>query len=258
MKIEDPSDYRPGTKKARLIEKKIWLVQITMPKSLMGDIRTGSVELEDQEIDLKDLAKATEGYSGADIAALCREAGMQVLRKTMDSGSDKVSMAEFKKAMELGSDNENTRIGLSTAYRGKREFHLALKELKIALNRSPSDARLYFELGQIYLQMGDQAQALAEFNRALELGGDSQGIHIAISRVYQQRAEFFLAEQEIESTLKENPDALIISTPPDLHVKYALQAAKHDKHFFMEASVVDDGITGTTVEINPVPPSPLF
>ena len=60
MKIEDPSDYRPGTKKARLIEKKIWLVSITMPKSLMSDIRTGSVELEDQDIDLADLDDAYE------------------------------------------------------------------------------------------------------------------------------------------------------------------------------------------------------
>jgi hypothetical protein len=60
MKIEDPSDYRPGTKKARLVEKKIWLVSITMPKALMSDIRTGSVELEDQDIDLADLDDAYE------------------------------------------------------------------------------------------------------------------------------------------------------------------------------------------------------
>jgi hypothetical protein len=60
MKIEDPSDYRPGTKKARLIEKKVWLVQISMPKALMSDIRTGSVELEDEEIDLADLDQAYE------------------------------------------------------------------------------------------------------------------------------------------------------------------------------------------------------
>lgn len=60
MRIKDPSDYRPGTKKARLIEKKIWLVSITMPKSLMSDIRTGSVELEDQDIDLADLDDAYE------------------------------------------------------------------------------------------------------------------------------------------------------------------------------------------------------
>jgi hypothetical protein len=60
MKIEDPSDYRPGTHKARLVEKKIWLVEITMPKALMSDIRTGSIELEDQDIDLEDLDSAYE------------------------------------------------------------------------------------------------------------------------------------------------------------------------------------------------------
>ena len=60
IKIEDPDDFIPGTKKARLIEKPVWLVEITMPKSLMSDIRTGSVELEDQDIDLQDLDDAYE------------------------------------------------------------------------------------------------------------------------------------------------------------------------------------------------------
>jgi len=60
IRINDPSDYRPGTKKARIIERPVWLVEISMPKSLMSDIRTGSVELEDEEIDLKDLDDAYE------------------------------------------------------------------------------------------------------------------------------------------------------------------------------------------------------
>lgn len=60
VRINDPSDYRPGTKKARIIERPVWLVEISMPKSLMSDIRTGSVELEDEEIDLKDLDDAYE------------------------------------------------------------------------------------------------------------------------------------------------------------------------------------------------------
>jgi hypothetical protein len=60
IRITDPSDYRPGTKKARITEKKIWLVEITMPKSLMSDIRTGSIEMEDQDIDLEDLDSAYE------------------------------------------------------------------------------------------------------------------------------------------------------------------------------------------------------
>ena len=36
------------------------------------------------------------------------------------------------------------------------------------------------------------------------------------------------------------PDALIISTPPDLHVRYAKLAIANGRHFFSEASVVDD------------------
>jgi predicted dehydrogenase len=47
---------------------------------------------------------------------------------------------------------------------------------------------------------------------------------------------------DFEEALSEDPDAMIISTPPDLHIKYALIAAQRDMHFFTEASVVDDGM----------------
>ena len=60
VKIEDPSDYMPGTHKAKIVEKPVWLVEITIPKALMSDIRTGSIELEDQDIDLADLDDAYE------------------------------------------------------------------------------------------------------------------------------------------------------------------------------------------------------
>jgi hypothetical protein len=41
-----------------LITKKVWLVEITMPKNLIADIRTGSIDLEGEEIDLQDLDDA--------------------------------------------------------------------------------------------------------------------------------------------------------------------------------------------------------
>jgi len=58
VKVKDPSDFKPGTKVARLTEKDIWLIEIIMPKSLMTDIRTGSLELEDETVDLQDLDDA--------------------------------------------------------------------------------------------------------------------------------------------------------------------------------------------------------
>ncbi len=60
MKLRTPDDFRPGTHKAKLTEKSVWLVEIVMPKHLMNDIKTGSVELEDQTIDLEELDKAYE------------------------------------------------------------------------------------------------------------------------------------------------------------------------------------------------------
>jgi hypothetical protein len=60
VKITNPSDFRPGTTKAKLTTKEVWLIEITMPKALMNDIRTGSIEMEDQDIELDDLDQAYE------------------------------------------------------------------------------------------------------------------------------------------------------------------------------------------------------
>ncbi len=49
-------------------------------------------------VDLEALAAETEGYAGSDIAALCREAAMLVLRK--DIKGKEVQMEHFRKAME--------------------------------------------------------------------------------------------------------------------------------------------------------------
>ena len=58
VKVQNPDDFKPGTHLAKLTEKPVWLVEIEMPKHLMNDIRTGSVELEDETIDLQDLEDA--------------------------------------------------------------------------------------------------------------------------------------------------------------------------------------------------------
>lgn len=44
-----------------------------------------------------------------------------------------------------------------------------------------------------------------------------------------------------EEAMRRRPDAMLICTPPDLHVVYAMVAARERIHFLTEASVVDDG-----------------
>ena len=61
-------------------------------------IHTKSIPLG-KDVDLKLLTKETEGYAGADIAALCREAAMLVLRN--DIKGKEVRMKHFREAVEM-------------------------------------------------------------------------------------------------------------------------------------------------------------
>lgn len=45
-----------------------------------------------------------------------------------------------------------------------------------------------------------------------------------------------------EDAIKQKPDAIIISTPPNLHTVYSKKAAELGIHFFVEASVINDGL----------------
>ena len=53
----------------------------------------------DKDVDLEELAKLTENYVGADLAALCREAAIISLRE--DIYAKKISMKHFEKALEV-------------------------------------------------------------------------------------------------------------------------------------------------------------
>ena len=53
-----------------------------------------------------------------------------------------------------------------------------------------------------------------------------------------------------EGAMASNPDAVIISTPPNLHMQYAQTAAENGKHFFTEAGVSTDGVHDAVAAAN--------
>jgi hypothetical protein len=58
--VDDPSDFRDGTHMPKMVKKPVWLVEIVMPKQLMRDIHRGSIELENEKIDLEDIEQSYE------------------------------------------------------------------------------------------------------------------------------------------------------------------------------------------------------
>ncbi|MCX6767884.1 MAG: CDC48 family AAA ATPase [Candidatus Micrarchaeota archaeon] len=90
--IVDPALLRPGR-----FDK---LLEVPMPddatRLAILKVHTKGMPLA-EDVDLKALAKQAEGYSGADLEALCREAGMTALRENLEA--KKVTASHFKKAM---------------------------------------------------------------------------------------------------------------------------------------------------------------
>lgn len=60
IEVKDYDDFVPGTRYPKWSEKKVWFVQIEIPKSLMNDIKEGSIDLADQTIELDELENAYE------------------------------------------------------------------------------------------------------------------------------------------------------------------------------------------------------
>jgi hypothetical protein len=61
VEIKSPDDYRgDGSRKGKLEEQPIWIVEIVMPKKLLQDIENGKKQINDQLIDGQDLQSAVE------------------------------------------------------------------------------------------------------------------------------------------------------------------------------------------------------
>jgi hypothetical protein len=87
VKIKDGNDFEPGTKVAKTNKTPVWLVTITMPKKLMAEINQGSVDLENDTLDMEDVEQAyEEGYDEEEAKDQDPGAGMDQGMGGMDQG----------------------------------------------------------------------------------------------------------------------------------------------------------------------------
>ncbi len=91
--LVDPALLRPGRfDRHILVSTPDYKARLTVL-----NIHTKDMPLTD-EVNLNELAKQTEGYSGADVEAVCREAAMRALRENLSA--KQVKLKHFKAAME--------------------------------------------------------------------------------------------------------------------------------------------------------------
>jgi transitional endoplasmic reticulum ATPase len=126
----DPALLRPG----RFDD----LVYVPVPTyegrlHILG-IHTRNMPVGD-DVDLADLARRTEGYTGADLEDIVRRAGLQALREDLDI--ERVSMRFFEEAL--------TETRASVTPELEREYRELARSLK---QESPRGSRIGFEVSQ--------------------------------------------------------------------------------------------------------------
>ncbi|MBI2676193.1 MAG: AAA family ATPase [Candidatus Aenigmarchaeota archaeon] len=101
--ILDHALLRPGR-----FEKQL-LVPPPDAKSLLEILKIYTKKMPlDKDVDIKKMARQLRGYTGADIEALCREAGLNALRKNM--GAKAVTKEDFEEAIKKARPSLNKNI----------------------------------------------------------------------------------------------------------------------------------------------------
>jgi tetratricopeptide (TPR) repeat protein len=77
--------------------------------------------------------------------------------------------AAFRKAIELGGDNSDTRNELAICLMEQGGYEAARKELETALKDDPENTKLISNLGVLAMKRGDDDEAAAFFRTVLEL-----------------------------------------------------------------------------------------
>lgn len=60
LEVEKESDFRPGTRYPKLVEDTVWLIELTVPKTMIKDVEEGYANVAGEMVDMEDIDSAYE------------------------------------------------------------------------------------------------------------------------------------------------------------------------------------------------------
>ena len=101
-----------------------------------------------------------------------------------------------------------TQMALADVYIQARQFDMAMKELKSAMQKAPRSPRVTYALGQLYETKGELDNALKAYERSIEFGPKFLKGHEALARVYNEKGDTQAAARHMKAAVNLSPKNL--------------------------------------------------
>jgi len=96
------------------------------------------------------------------------------------------AISEYKRALAIRPDFEDTLNNLGVAYMRKGNFDEAIAEYKKALAINPDSANAYYNLGTVNAKRGLMNKAISQLKKAITLNPNHAGAHYNLGMAYYQ------------------------------------------------------------------------
>ncbi len=111
-------------------------------------------------------------------------------QELLEKGSAREAREHFEDALALQPDHPEALAGLALAAFKQNDFEPASEAYSRLIQITPEQATLYVNLGIVNLKLGQLDEAEVNFEKALELGGDSPKVQNYLGLIYSKRGEY--------------------------------------------------------------------
>jgi len=109
---------------------------------------------------------------------------------------------ELELAIKINPDAVEAHYSLGVAYHRMKNYPLALREYTLVAQINPS-AKIYNNLGALYLDRGDYKEALDYFNKAIEKDPRYVQTYLNLGNLYEKQGKGSRAIEQYEFVIKE-------------------------------------------------------
>ncbi len=127
----------------------------------------------------------------------------------MQKNMPKEAVGEYLKSMLKESDNINSHLGASKAYKELKEYDKAIKHLEKAKKMASFDYEIYYELGLNHLLNTNFELATKNFRKTIKLNPNFLNAQIQLAISHELMDEPTMAYSIYEKIIEEKPDFII-------------------------------------------------